>query len=226
MEATVCSTLESLNVEDRYYEKKEHSWPGLDDSIETTFSAAIMGYINIGAAGEYNFTLTVDDGARIFFDTSMTPLINIEGISPTLRSVTKSITLSSGRHLMRLYYLNNGGRATLKLTYNSRVAGLPETVVDKVVTFVGGQAPSFLRSDDVTAIMNGRVKTARPRFAGSHVTSFSVNPALPSGLRLNSETGVISGSCSTSMSGDYSMTATGPLGSSTVWFTSWLVVLL
>ena len=215
MEATVCSTLESLNVEDRYYEKKEHSWPGLDDSIETTFSAAIMGYINIGAAGEYNFTLTAGDGARIFFDTSMTPLISFDGVSPTLRSVTKSITLSSGRHLMRLYYLNNGGRAALKLTYNSRVAGLPETVVDKVVTFVGGQAPSFLRADDITTIISGRVKTARPRFVGSHVTSFSVNPALPSGLRLNSATGVISGASSVSVSGDYSVTATGPLGSTT-----------
>ena len=125
MKATICGTLESLDLTDNYNKAREHEWPGLDDSIESVFSAAITGYINIGAAGEYNFTLTVDDGARIFFDTSMTPLINIEGISPTLRSVTKSITLSSGRHLMRLYYLNNGGRAALKLTYNSRVAGLP-----------------------------------------------------------------------------------------------------
>ena len=215
MKATVCSTLESLDVTDNYNKAKEHEWPGLDDSIEVKFSAAIMGYINIGAAGEYNFTLTADDAARIFFDTSITPLISFDGASSTLRSIRNTITLSPGRHLMRLYYLNNGGRATLKLTYASSVAGLPETVVDKVVTFVGGQAPSFLRPSDVTTIISGRVKTDRPRMAGSHVTSFSVNPALPSGLQLNSVTGVISGTCSSSTSGDYSMTATGPLGSTT-----------
>ena len=215
MESTVCSTVESLDLEDNYREKKEHQWPGLDDSIGDTFSAAITGYINIGITAEYNFTLTANGNAHIYFDSSMTPLIDINSKSSQARSVTESITLSPGRHLMRLYYANNSGRGILKLTYNSRVAGLPETVVDKVVTFVGGQAPSFLQLDDVITTVSGRVKTDRPRMAGSFASSFAVNPALPSGLQLNSKTGVISGTSSVSLSGDYSMTAVGPLGSTT-----------
>lgn len=121
----MCSTVESLDLEDNYREKKEHQWPGLDDSIGDTFSAAITGYINIGITAEYNFTLTANGNAHIYFDSSMTPLIDINSKSSQARSVTESITLSPGRHLMRLYYANNSGRGILKLTYNSRVAGLP-----------------------------------------------------------------------------------------------------
>ena len=79
MEATVCSTLESLDLTDNYNKAREHEWPGLDDSIESVFSAAITGYINIGAAGEYNFTLTASDAESILFYTTITPLISFDG---------------------------------------------------------------------------------------------------------------------------------------------------
>ena len=182
MEATVCSLLETLDLEDKYYQSKAHIWPGLDDTIGSTFSAAITGYINIGMAASYNFTLTAHDNAMIFFDDSTTALIDIEGKSSQSRSVSNTIQLSSGRHLMRLYYSNNGDSARLKLTYNSAQAGLPETVVNKVVTFVGGQAPSFLKMKDIMTIVSGAVKTRKPTFTGSYLTSFTVNPALPTGL--------------------------------------------
>ena len=222
MEATVCSLLETLDLEDKYYQSKAHIWPGLDDTIGSTFSAAITGYINIGMAASYNFTLTAHDNAMIFFDDSTTALIDIEGKSSQSRSVSNTIQLSSGRHLMRLYYSNNGDSARLKLTYNSAQAGLPETVVNKVVTFVGGQAPSFLKMKDIMTIVSGAVKTRKPTFTGSYLTSFTVNPALPTGLILNSYSGVISGSCANTMSGAYTITATGPLGSS---YASFLIII-
>ena len=214
MEATVCSLLESLDLIDSYYDKKEHDWPGLDDTIGSKFSAAITGYINIGMAASYNFTLTADDNAMLFFDDSTTALLDMEGESGRLRSISNTIQLTSGRHLMRLYYSNNGGFGKLKLTYNSPQAGLPETVVNKVVTFVGGQAPSFLKMSDITTIVGGTVKTTKPTLSGSYLTGFTVSPALPAGLRLNSYSGVISGSCTVAVNSDYTITATGPLGSS------------
>ena len=213
MESTTCSILETLDLEDYYFRENRHKWPGLDDTIEEVFSAAITGFINIGMAATYNFTLAADDNAMIFFDDSLTPLIDIEGESGSLRSVTKPIHLTSGRHLMRLYYSNNGGYARLKLTYSSSEAGLPETTVDKEATFVGGQAPSFLKMSDIRTIVSGTVKANRPVFTGSYVTGFTVSPNLPTGLRLNGVSGVISGVSSSPVNGDYTVTATGPLGS-------------
>ena len=213
MESTTCSILETLDLEDYYFRENRHKWPGLDDTIEEVFSAAITGFINIGMAATYNFTLAADDNAMIFFDDSLTPLIDIEGESGSLRSVTKPIHLTSGRHLMRLYYSNNGGYARLKLTYSSSEAGLPETTVDKEATFVGGQAPSFQKMSDIRTIVSGTVKANRPVLAGSYVTAFTVSPNLPTGLRLNGVSGVISGVSSSPVNGDYTVTATGPLGS-------------
>lgn len=108
---------------------------------------------------------------------------------------------------MRLYYANSKGRARLRLRYSSVEAGLPETTVDKVVTFVGGQAPSFVVANDVATILSGTVKTDRPRLAGSFVTVFSVAPALPAGLRINTFSGVISGTCGSTVDADFTITA-------------------
>ena len=215
MKATVCSILKTLDLEDNYSSTKEHTWPGLDDSIKDTFSAAITGFINIGMAATYNFTVITPGSARLYFDEADTALIDTTAQFPQVETITAPIFLSSGRHLMRLYYANSKGRARFRLRYSSTEAGLPETIVDKVVTFVGGQAPSFLLVDDIATILDGTVKTDRPRLAGSYVTVFSVAPALPTGLRINAFSGVISGSCDESVDADYTITASGPLGLAT-----------
>lgn len=78
---------------------------------------------------------------------------------------------------------------------------------------MGGQAPSFLKMSDIRTIVSGTVKANRPVFTGSYVTGFTVSPNLPTGLRLNGVSGVISGVSSSPVNGDYTVTATGPLGS-------------
>ena len=107
--------LEELDVRDDYAKEQTHTWPGLSSKIGESFSAVITGYLNIGAAASYTFTLTASDAAAIYFDDATAPLIVIEGRSETTRSETDSIGLSSGRHLMRIYYLNYRGAARLKL---------------------------------------------------------------------------------------------------------------
>ena len=178
----------------------------------------ITGYLNIGAAGSYNFTLTVDDAASLSFDGATTPLINIEGRQQQTRPVTQSITLTSGRHLMRIRYTNNGGAARLKLEYQSSDVGLPSTVIDKTVTFVGGRAPSFLEASDITGVVDSSISTSRPLVTGGYVTSFSITPTLPAGLSFNSATGVITGMADTASSSSYTLTAVGPMGESRTTF--------
>ena len=208
--AESCSLLESLDQTDTY-EDEEHTWPGLDDRFERTFSAGITGYLNIGAAGEYSFALRSSQTGALYFDDATTPLISFSENRETERNAT--ITLTSGRHLIRLYFASQDKTARLRLRYASPAAGLPVTTIDQVVTFVGGHAPSFLEQEDISAFVNGEIDAARPRFSGSYVTSFSIAPALPTGISINPVSGVISGSTSTQIISDFTVTATGPLGS-------------
>ena len=206
--------LEELDVRDDYAKEQTHTWPGLSSKIGESFSAVITGYLNIGAAASYTFTLTASDAAAIYFDDATAPLIVIEGRSETTRSETDSIELSSGRHLMRIYYLNYRGAARLKLQYESAAAGLPKTVINQLVTFVGGRAPSFLSSAGFMSFVGAAISTEVPRVTGSYLTGFSITPALPQGLAINTVSGVISGSSDVEMDGDYTVCAAGPLGES------------
>ena len=210
--ADECTSLETLDLTDNYVTDHEHTWPGLSSRIEDVFSASITGFLNIGLQGEYTFILSALHSAAIFFDEDTLPLVFIDGEATSVRTDSDSILLTPGRHLMRIYYLNNKGAARLKVEYECQAAGLPRTVITKTATFVGGRAPSFLEMYDVTSFVDGVVKTARPRYTGSLLEGFSVSPALPQGLTLNEVTGIISGSSDVEMGGVFTLTATGPLG--------------
>ena len=209
--AETCAIIETLDVSDNFSEDNEHTWPGLDDRIESSFMSAITGYLNIGAAVEYNFVVTAYRAVALYFDNSETPLIQFRGQNVQTKNAT--ITLSSGRHLIRLYTAVASGVARLKVQYESQAASLPLTTIDKVVTFVGGRAPSYLEYSNIYSFIGGSLDVPRPRLTGSYLTSYSISPSLPTGLQLNSISGVISGSVTTPVTSTYTITATGPLGS-------------
>ena len=188
-----CSNLKTLDLEDKYDSHKlTHTWPGLDDRIETYFSASITGYLNIGPSADYVFHITYAGTVVIlYFDTATTPLIRISR-SSGMQNVT--IYLTTGRHLMRLYF-SSSYLARLLVQYSSPEAGFPLTTIDDTVTFVGGMAPSF-EERDITTFISGTIETTRPCMRGSYITSFTVSPPFPVGISINSVSGVISGSSS------------------------------
>ena len=206
-----CSNLKTLDLEDKYDSHKlTHTWPGLDDRIKTYFSASITGYLNIGPSADYVFHITCMASVILYFDTATTPLIRISR-SSGMQNAT--IYLTTGRHLMRLYF-SSSYLARLLVQYSSPEAGLPLTTIDDTVTFVGGMAPS-LQERDITTFISGTIETTRPCMRGSYITSFTVSPPFPVGISINSVSGVISGSSSLYSSEDYVITASGPLGSTT-----------
>ena len=123
--AEACSLLETLDLSDDYSSEQDHTWPGLDDRIEEAFSASITGYLNIGGAAEYKFVITSRGSVKLLFDDSTTPVVSFNANQETTRNGT--VTLSSGRHLMRLYYSNWNGAARLLVRYMSEAASLPLT---------------------------------------------------------------------------------------------------
>ncbi|KAK8808373.1 hypothetical protein WA171_001593 [Blastocystis sp. BT1] len=206
--AESCTSLKILDLIDEFDSKElKHTWPGLDDRIETYFSGSITGYLNIGPSADYVFHITCERSVILYFDTATTPLI-YASVSGTH---TATIYLTTGRHLMRLYF-SSGDSPRLLVQYSSPAAGLPLTTIDDTVTFVGGMAPS-LQEKDITTFVSGTIETTRPCMRGSYITSFTVSPPFPVGISINSVSGVISGSSSLYSSMDYVITASGPLGS-------------
>ena len=69
----------------------------------------------------------------------------------------------------------------------------------------------------LTLVKDTAMSNISPLAGGSPITSFSVSPSLPSGLSLNTTTGIISGTPTTAQSNtSYTLTATNSGGSSTV----------
>ena len=87
-----------------------------------------------------------------------------------------------------------------------------------MVTFslaVRVDAPTLLKYDfaHTNFLRNSPIPTVTPTYSGSPVTSFSVNPALPAGLTLNTSTGAISGTPNTiTAAQNYTVTATNDGG--------------
>lgn len=211
--AQACVTIESFDLNDNFATTSEHTWPGLDNRFEVSFSAAFFGYIDIGTTEQYEFKLTARDGARLYFDDKSTYEIYFDGSSTATRTVSKNVTLSQGKHLLRLYYVHDEGEAILKLQYQSPNAGLPLTVVDKEVMYIGGYAPMLLTYNTVTSFAGGAVGNNYPSYSGSQIKSWSYNPALPDGLGINGVTGAIYGTTNSQYDREHTITGTGDLGS-------------
>ena len=173
-----CSNLKTLDLEDKYDSHKlTHTWPGLDDRIKTYFSASITGYLNIGPSADYVFHITCMASVILYFDTATTPLIRISR-SSGMQNAT--IYLTTGRHLMRLYF-SSSYLARLLVQYSSPEAGFPLTTIDDTVTFVGGMAPSF-EERDITTFISGTIETTRPCMRGSYITSLLFLPFITRNL--------------------------------------------
>ena len=206
-----CSNLKTLDLEDKYDVKElKHTWPGLDDRIGGYFSVSVTGYLNIGPSADYVFHITCMASVILYFDTATTPLI----YASVSKMKNATIYLTTGHHLMQLYFRGSYPGPRLLVQYSSPAAGLPLTTIDDTVTFVGGMAPS-LQERDITTFISGTIETTRPCMRGSYITSFTVSPPFPVGISINSVSGVISGSSSLYSSEDYVITASGPLGSTT-----------
>ena len=85
------------------------------------------------------------------------------------------------------------------------------------ITIVAPPAPSGLSyATPHTYKVGTSITNLTPTVSGGNVTSYSINPALPSGLSLNTTTGVISGTPTTvSSQTDYTVTATNSGGAAT-----------
>ena len=101
-------------VEDIDLPATTSSWPMAPESMTDRFAAIFEGAIYASGCGRYVFSLSSDDGSRLFIDGEL--LIDNDG-NHSMTEKTAAIALSEGLHDIRVEYYENEGESGLKLSW-------------------------------------------------------------------------------------------------------------
>lgn len=87
-------------------------FPGIDANRNSWFAIRYEGRFEVGTAGSWAFQVTSDDGANLYVDGNV--VVQDDGLHP---GTTKNgqITLSPGKHELRIDYFQGGGNVALQL---------------------------------------------------------------------------------------------------------------
>ena len=101
-------------VEDIDIPATTSSWPMAPETMTNRFAAIFEGAIYASGCGRYVFSLSSDDGSRLFIDGKL--LIDNDG-NHSMTEKEAAIALSAGLHDIRVEYYENEGEAGLKLSW-------------------------------------------------------------------------------------------------------------
>jgi chitodextrinase len=120
-------TLSGTPVVSRCDAGVEFNWgagsPGSGVTVDR-FSSRLIGQLGFASSGTYTFSVTADDGVRLFVDGLL--LID-KWLDQPATTYSASRVLSAGTHEVKLEYFENGGAAVLKLAIGAPVASTPPT---------------------------------------------------------------------------------------------------
>ena len=190
-------------------------------------SATTYTVTAINAAGSASTTLviTVNPAAPTALSYSTPQLFTknsaITALNPTVTGTVSSYSVSpalpSGLSLHTTTGVISGTptAVTASASYTVTATNVTGSTTFSITIQVRDQAPTSLSySTPVTVIQNSAMTSLNPSNSGGTITSYSVSPALPSGISLHSTTGVISGTpTSTSSSTNYTVTGSNATGS-------------
>jgi uncharacterized repeat protein (TIGR01451 family) len=200
---------------------------GTPTSITASASYTVTA-TNSGGSANFNLNITVNDAAPAGLGYSEAPAIY------TKNSAITNNTPSSGGGAVISYSVSPALPSGLNLNAASGVISGTPTAVSAATSYTitatnsGGNttfnlsitvndiAPSGLTYSEAPAVYtkNTAITTNTPTYGGGMATSFSVAPALPPGLSLNTTTGFITGTPTTlSTVSTYTITATNSGGS-------------
>jgi hypothetical protein len=117
-------------------------------------------------------------------------------------TITGIPSSTSGATTYTIYATNTGGTAVTQVTITVLAAPAPATI--------------SYASNPATYAKNTPITANVPSWTGGMPTSYSVSPALPTGLNLNTSTGIITGTPANMGSGNYTITGTNAAGSAQV----------
>ncbi len=215
--------------------------PALPAGLSLNTSTGVISGTPTTAAAAANYTVTATNGGG---STTATVNITVNNAAPSGLSYTTPVTYTIGAAItdntptvtgtVTSYSVSPALPAGLSLnTSTGVISGVPTTATaaaNYVVTATNGGGsttatvnitvnnapPSGLSyTTPVTYTIGTAITSNTPTVTGT-VTSYSVSPALPAGLSLNTTTGVISGVPTTAAAAaNYTVTATNSGGSTT-----------
>ena len=101
-----------VRTEPRVYLDYEHA--PFEDFAEDGWSVRWTGEVRVDKAGDYTLTVTSDEGARLWVDGQ--PVVDAWAAHP-VRDDAKQLTLTAGRHDLKLEYHDDAGVAFAKLSW-------------------------------------------------------------------------------------------------------------
>jgi hypothetical protein len=163
--------------------------------IDPPATDLIMGHIHDGVAGT--------DGPILI------NLLEAADLQISGNFLTGSV-LFTGRTFARMMAFPEG------FYCNVHTAAAPAGIAREQLTWVSGDTPpaALTYTTPVTYVTGAAITANIPTNAGGTIESYSVSPALPAGLTLNTVTGVISGTpTAVAAAADYTVTGTNDAGS-------------
>lgn len=90
------------------------AWPGAPSTLVDRFEADIHGWLLVLSSAEYEFSLSSDDGSRLWIDGSL--VVDHDG-KHLFRAKKGRVRLSAGLHEIRVGYFDNDGNAGIRLEW-------------------------------------------------------------------------------------------------------------
>ncbi len=187
-------------------------------AINSCGSTSVAVNISVSVAAPTALTYSSNTVAYCFGVPITNNLPSNSGGAPTTYSV--SPTLPAGLNVDPFTGIISGTPAAISASANYTVTAANScgfTTRDVNIS-VTSAAPSITYSDNPAAYCPGAAITLNIPFnGGGAASSYSVSPALPAGLSLNTVTGIISGiPTATAAAADYTITATNSCGTNNV----------
>lgn len=182
-----------LNFTEKYHIEHVHHWPGIPDFYDKTFLMKLTGTFMITNEGEYEFYIRGTNAIRFMIDSTVVLEMGYAGASYDESSVNQ--TLSSGYHLLTLYYTHRDLDAHLSMKYRESKSQdwIP---FSGDILFFTGRSPAFMQYPSISTSFSSSVNQLPSSIYLGAVRKFHITPDLPNGLTLNPETGAITGSLS------------------------------
>lgn len=189
---------------------------GSNGAGNTSFGLVLTVVSNLQAPSNLSYTTPVSYGTGTAI-TPNTPTVSggavaTWSISPALPT---GLVFNTGTGAITGTPIQTAVQATYTVTA-SNAAG-STTAAISITVVLGAPANLSYSNNPNIAYINTAIQSMQPSSTGGPVASYSVSPALPAGLSLNTTTGVISGTPTTQQGfANYTVTATNAAGSTTV----------
>lgn len=180
-------------------------WTGLTNDFSTNYYVIWEGYLYHDSIGDWGLRLTCDDGCKLI-SLNNNELINHWGChGMTTKDITRAIS-SVGYYYYKIEYQQSTGQGGMIFEWRQPGAGWSEVPSDKMF-YSPPQYVSY-KYEMAHYFVNVPINDNNPVFYSiSSCTGFTTTPALPTGLSINTASGIISGTPSSEINlGYYTIT--------------------